>query len=258
MLRIKIKQNDLTDEEFFDRFIFDSNNKNGELPFINNFGHPFENYTPRKFIDLGDRIEIHESNKGHTIATSINGAWFDRSNEEYEDYFRLLSYIKFISIEIKKFSLLNYHIESIGMLDDVSRLQFNDFTYIKSLIKSLTDSVDNYININKRPNPSDIISCLGQNYRELESDGMIYDIIDLMMKERGVRVNTENPDELELIPAYEYEANNLTTIANKLTYILNSDVKEVDPFIENKDLKEEFPSLFVNEETLTLRKKIIK
>lgn len=78
------------------------------------FNYPFENYTLKIFIDLANDINIIETNHGNSNYIRINGKWYDRSKHKNDEYFKLLSYVKFISEEMKMYFLTNYHMQTIG------------------------------------------------------------------------------------------------------------------------------------------------
>lgn len=96
------------------------------------FNYPFEGYTLKQLIDLSNRIEIMESTHGHTLCTRVNGDWYDRNDEDYEDEFQMLSYIKFLGEELKQYFLLNYHMQSIGYVKTNGFEVPNVYSYVRN------------------------------------------------------------------------------------------------------------------------------
>lgn len=184
------------------------------------FDYPFQEYTLKQIIDLSNRIEIMETNHGHTLCTRVNGDWYDRNYGENEDKFQLLSYIKFLGEELKHYFLLNCHMKSIGF-------EFpNVYSYVRNLISRVNECVDYHLKYGRRPWPSDILSSLGQNYRELNMDGMLYDVADLLMKQKGYKVKSGCPDIIEKIDASE-ERKDLSIVAQTLLEILELSDEEL-------------------------------
>ncbi len=155
------------------------------------FDYPFENYTLKNFIDLANDINIIGANHGNSNYTRINGKWYDRSKHKNDEYFKLLSYVKFISEEMKMYFLTSYHMQVMGF-------EFPDiYSYVNSLMKNMTTYINQQIASDQRPWPIDILSSIGQNNANLNFDSMLYDIADLLMKQKGIKVNNYNPYTLE-------------------------------------------------------------
>ena len=229
---IGVEKNEYQDEN---QFINDFYKRYSEftdlLPFGESFDYPFQNYTLKNFIDLANRIDILESNHGHSISTKINGEWYNRSSQENEEYFQLLSYIKFISEEIKMYFLLNYHMQAMGYeMPDV-------YSYVRALIKNINASINYQIENNQRPWPADILSSIGQNNRKLNFDGMLYDIADLLMKQNGVKVKSGSPDSLVEIDSSINKAD-LSILSDKLLKIL--DLSDEDLGEKERNMDEQF------------------
>ena len=78
------------------------------LPRGKNFGYPFESFTLRDFIHIGNNTDIFRTNNGKSTTTTIKidgkRKLIDRENNE--EYVELLGYIKFISEEIQKYFLI--------------------------------------------------------------------------------------------------------------------------------------------------------
>ena len=190
------------------------------MPFEDGFDYPFENFTLKHIIDLSNRIEIMENNQGHSLITRVNGESYDRRNNKEEEYFQTLSYVKFLGEEIKQYFLMNYHMQSLGF--EVP----NVYDYVKLLMSRVNECVDFHLSHNRRPWPSYILSGLGQNYRELKMDGILYDVADLLMRERGFKVKSGSPDEIERINE-SVEKKDLSIVANDLLKILEVSDEEL-------------------------------
>lgn len=161
--------------------------------FKKNFGYPFENFSLKQIIDLANRVEIMETNNGHTLSIKVNGEWYDRNSNENQEYFQLLSYVKFLGEQIKSYFIINYHMQAIGFkVPDL-------YEYVRTLISKLNECVDFYLEHNRRPYPSDILSGLGQNYREKKYDGILYDVVYLLMKDKGYKIKSDSHDETEMV-----------------------------------------------------------
>lgn len=237
---IGVEKNEYQDEK---QFINDFYKRYSEftdlLPFGESFDYPFQNYTLKNFIDLANRIDILESNHGHSISTKINGEWYNRSSQENEEYFQLLSYVKFISEEIKMYFLQNYHMQAMGYeMPDV-------YSYVRALIKNINASINYQIENNQRPWPADILSSIGQNNRKLNFDDMLYDIADLLMKQNGVKVKSGSPDSLIEIDSSINKAD-LSILSDKLLKILDlsdEDLKEKEKNKHNQFVQDQVEAL---------------
>lgn len=171
------------------------------------FDYPFENYTLKNFIDLANDINIIETNHGNSNYIRINGKWYDRSKHKNDEYFKLLSYVKFISEEMKMYFLTSYHMQTIGF-------EFPDvYSYVNALMKNITTYTNQQITNNQRPWPTDILNSIGQSNVNLNFDSMLYDIADLLMKQKGIKVSNCNPYTLEEDTTTRPD---LSALANKL------------------------------------------
>lgn len=229
---IGVEKNEYQDEEQFANVFYERYSEFTDLlPFGESFDYPFQNYTLKNFIDLANRVDILESNHGHSISTKINGEWYNRNSQENEEYFQLLSYVKFISEEIKMYFLLSYHMQAMGYeMPDV-------YSYVRALIKNVNASINYQIENNHRPWPADILSSIGQNNRKLNFDGMLYDIADLLMKQNGVKVKSGSPDSLVEIDSSINKAD-LSILSDKLLKIL--DLSDEDLGEKERNMDEQF------------------
>lgn len=229
---IGVEKDEYRDEKQFVNDFYERYSKFTDvLPFGESFDYPFQNYTLKSFVDLANRVDILESNHGHSISTKINGEWYNRDSQENEEYFQLLSYVKFISEEIKMYFLLSYHMQAMGYeMPDV-------YSYVRALIKNINASINYQIENNQRPWPADILSSIGQNNRKLNFDGMLYDIADLLMRQKGVKVKSGSPDSLVEIDSSINKAD-LSILSDKLLKIL--DLSDEDLREKERNMDEQF------------------
>lgn len=207
-------------ESFVRDKYYEYSNFTSSMPFEDGFDYPFENFTLKHIIDLSNRIEFMENNQGHSLITRVNGESYDRRNNKEEESFQTLSYVKFLGEEIKQYFLINYHMQSLGF--EVP----NVYDYVKLLMSRVNECVDFHLSHNRRPWPPYILSGLGQNYRELKMDGILYDVADLLMRERGFKVKSGSPDEIERINE-SVEKKDLSIVANDLLKILEVSDEEL-------------------------------
>ena len=90
----------------------------------------------------------------------------------------------------------------------------------------LNDCVEFYLDHNRRPWSSYILSGLGQNYRELKMDGILYDVADLLMSQKGYKVKSGILDEIEMID-FSIERKDLSIVAQDLLQILELSDEEL-------------------------------
>lgn len=207
-------------EQFANDYYEKYSNKGKETNFNKTFEYPFENYTLKDFIDLDNQVEIIESNNGHISCIKVNGRYYDRTSQENEEYFELISYIKFIIEEIKNYFLMSYHLKTMGI--EVPEIN----SYVRLLIKNINASVEYDIGNNQRPLPSNILNSIGQHNKILDFDSLLFDIADLLMKQKGLKVKSDNPNVLETIDSPVSKIN-LSALSDEILQILN--------LVENKE-----------------------
>lgn len=183
-------------EEYISNKYYGYCNFTDVLPCGDNLGYPFEEFTLKNIIDLSNRVEVRETNQGHSLRIKVNGDWHDKNAEENEDYFKLLSYIKFLGEEIKQYFLLSYHMQAMEFeMPDV-------YAYVRTLNNKLLEYVFNCAAFSKRPIPSDYLSYIGQNIEKVNIvgiSGLLFDAIDLLLTEEGYKIDSENPNKVERI-----------------------------------------------------------
>lgn len=188
-----------------------------DMPFGENFGYPFEKYTLKDVVDISNRIETMEVNHGHSIIFKVNGEWYE--NDPENDYLQILAYIKFLGEELKQYFLYCYNMQMMEF--EVP----DPYLYIRRLIKKVDESVEYYTSRRMRPYPCDVLNYIGQNHRELNYDGILYCTIDLLMRQKGIKIKSGFPNELEIIK--NNTSNNLSDVANKALEILKVSDEEV-------------------------------
>lgn len=202
------------------------------LPYGENFGYPFENFTLKNIINLSNRVEVIESDLEQPLVTKVNGHLYKRYVDESkanEDYFKLLSYIKFIGENVKKFFLSSYRMQILGFDE-------NDiYLYVRQLICKINEWLDNCLKHYRMPRPIDILIFIGQNYPKaydnLDIDVILYDIIGLLMVNKGYEIVSKNPDKIKKI-TYK-EKTDLSKLATDLLRILDITDEELKKKTEN-------------------------
>lgn len=208
------------------------------LPYGENFGYPFKEYTLKQIIDLSNRVEIVETNQEHSLRTKVNGDWYDRDVKENENCFKLLSYIKFLGEEIKQYFLLSYHMQVMEFeAADVYSFfrKINVYAYVRQLIRKVNECVDKCISDCKRPLPADVLSFLGQNYMDENMNGILYDVISLLLTSKGYEIDSENPNKVNQITDLK-SIPDLSKLAKQLLQILDLSDEELKDKEENDDL----------------------
>ena len=192
-----------------------------KMPFGENFGYPFEKFTLKQIIDLANRIEVMETNHGHSLCIKVNGELYHRNSEKDETYFQLLLYIKFLGEEIKQYFLYRYHMQMLGCED------LDVYTYVRHLIKCLNECINSNINKYRRTYSGNILSYIGQNYGELKFNGILDHVANLLIKDKGYKSKANRPGEIEPIEIPENKQD-LSILSMKLLKILD---------LSDKDLK---------------------
>ena len=99
--------------------------------------YPFQKLSIKDIMDIADRIEILDSNNGHTTSPIVNGKAI--SNEDPDEVKGMLIYTKFLGEEIKKYYEKLYEAKMLGV-------QYpNIYTYINKVISVLNDTVNKEI-----------------------------------------------------------------------------------------------------------------
>lgn len=192
---------------------------------------PFRYFTLKQIIDIANRIEIDETNHGNSLRTKINGELFNRQSEE-ADYYQLLSYIKFLGEEIKRYFSLSYQLKALGF--DAPTI----YAYLNNLIDRINNSIKVCIANNQRPRPSDVLKNIGQNHREY--DVLLYDIIDLLMRDQGYKVSSKNYNEIEAFAKSRSESYLIDLSSQILKIVNKTKLGEDRPWLElEEDIEED-------------------
>ena len=185
--------------------------------------YPFQNYSIKQIVEIANRVSIHNTNHGHSSNMFVNGELV--TNEQDDIYVSLLSYIKFLGKQIEQYYMNLYQMKMMDFN------YYDIYEYIKKIMTNINECIDNNIEQNKRPFPIDIINYLGQNRNIIEENEQeLYNIINLLLKDKGLKINEENYKEIE-----ETNSNiiDLSESADKLVKILTISEEEVDARYEN-------------------------
>lgn len=156
----------------------------------NMFDYPFEDYSLMDIVELSNKIEIVQSNHGHTNNLRINGKLY---NDSYNNSVQILYYIKFLGEEIEQYFLHSYHMQMIGFeVPDV-------YSYIRNIIDKINECINIYTQELRRPYPSAVLDYLGQAYEKERYFDVLYDVISLLLREKGLQVKRGQPSQLEKI-----------------------------------------------------------
>lgn len=186
---------------------------------------PFQKLSLKQIVDLSNRININVTNHGHSSDIIVNGDIVSGENDK--TYIGLLSYIKFLGIQIEQYFLNSYQMK---MLD----FDYPDIhPYIKHTIYNIRKCIDCNIEIGRRPFPVDILKYIGQNNKDIELyDHYLYNIIDLLMKEKGYKIKSGFEYYREIEPT-EKNTEDLSILSTNLLKILEVSDKEVKQKIDN-------------------------
>lgn len=184
------------------------------------FPYPFQNFSLKQIVELANRVSIHKTNHGHSADIIVNA---EIVNDEHDSvYISLLSYIKFLGQQIEQYFINLYQMKIMGF-------EYPDvYTYIKSLMHNIDECINDNIEKDNRPFPIDIIKYLGQDRTSIEKyDHELYRIIDLLLKEKGIKIKSgfEHYKELEMT---EKNTIDLSNISMKLLKILEVSDEEVE------------------------------
>lgn len=182
------------------------NNLKNVLPY------PLNNLTLEQLMNLSTRIDIHETNHGHSHNMIVNKDIVINNNNN--NYISLLSYIKFLGKQIEQYYFDAYHMKMIGF----------DYPDIYSYIKNIMININDCIAINSKNNyrtfPTDIMEYLGQNNNIEDYKHILYPIIEYEQKT-------------------ELEKKELSILSKNLLKILDLSNKQLEEKIKeyNKELK---------------------
>lgn len=139
----------------------------------------------KEILELGNRIEIRKTNYNHLLSTKINGKWYD-DRKGKETYFQLLSYIKFLQEQLKRYFWFSYQMAIVGFETPEQEV------YIDHLVKQINEYVDICIEKNERTNPVHLLNYLGEDPRKLNLNDILCDVIDFLVDDKGFVFNEKN------------------------------------------------------------------
>lgn len=189
------------------------------------FPYPFQNLSLKQIVNLSNRINIYGSNHGHSSDFTINGDMIIGENDK--TYICLLSYIKFMGIQIEEYFLNSYKMKILGF-------DYPDIhSYIKNTMYNIRQCVNDNIKIGRRPFPVDVLEYIGQNNKDIELyNHYLYNIIDLLMKEKGYKIKGGFKHYREIEPT-EKNTEDLSVLSTNLLKILEVSDEEVKQKIDN-------------------------
>lgn len=190
--------------------------------------YPFQNYSLKQIVDLANRINIYETNHGHSSEMVVNGDLVKAESEEDKIYVGLLTYVKFLGLEIQNYYLNKYQMLALGF-------EYPDiYSYLNQITTNIGRLIDDSIVQDKRPFPTDILRYLGRNNKKdnLSYINWFYDIINLLLKEKGIKVKGgfENYKELD----FTSSSGDLSLLANKLLKFLELSDEELEEKIKKQ------------------------
>ena len=180
--------------------------------------YPFESFSLKQIVDISNRVEIIETNHGHSSDMIVNGNLVDGENNM--TYIGLLSYIKILGNEIKEYYLNSYHMCMMGF--DYP----NVFTYINAFMDNIDECINKSINDSERPFPIDILRYTGKTKLLDEYGTPLYGVIDLLMRQKGVQAKSGFEHYKEIEPVSESDVD-LSILSGKLIKILEVTDEEV-------------------------------
>lgn len=181
--------------------------------------YPFESFSLKQIVDISNRVEIIETNHGHSSDIIVNGSLVDGINDSV--YIELLSYIKILGNEIKEYYLNCYHMYIMGFdYPDV-------FAYINAFMDNIDECINKSINNNERPFPIDILRYTGKTKFLDEYGSALYDVMDLLMRQRGVKPKSgfEHYREIEIVSKSDEDLSNLSGKLIKILEVTDEEVK---------------------------------
>ena len=181
--------------------------------------YPFESFSLKQIVDISNRVEIIGTNNGRSSDMMVNG---NLVNWESDDtYIGLLSYIKILGNEIKEYYLNSYYMYMMWFdYPDV-------FTYINAFMDNIDECINKSINDNQRPFPIDILRYMGKTKFLDEYGSALYDVIDLLMRQKGVKAKSgfEHYKEIESVSKSDEDLSNLSSKLIRILEVTDEEVK---------------------------------
>ena len=181
--------------------------------------YPFESFSLKQIVDISNRVEIIETNHGHSSKMLVNDNLVEGENDDI--YIELLSYIKILGNEIKEYYLNCYHMYIMGFdYPDV-------FAYINAFMDNIDECINKSINNNERPFPIDILRYTCKTKFLDEYGSALYDVIDLLMMQKSVKAKSgvEHYREIESVSECNVDLSNLSSKLIKILEVTDEEVK---------------------------------
>lgn len=183
--------------------------------------YPFESYSLKQIVDISDRVEIIGTNNGHSPDMIVNGNLVEGVNDS--THIGLLSYIKILGNEIKQYYLNSYHMYMMGF-------DYPDaFAYINAFMDDIDECINKSINNNKRTFPIDVLRYTGKTKFLCEYGSALYDVIDLLMKQKGMKPKSgfEHYEEIEPVTRSDEDLSSLSSKLIKILEVTDEEVKRI-------------------------------
>lgn len=121
-----------------------------------NMPDPFRGYSIKRLVELASKIEVHETNHGHSCDVIVYG---EELKDDPKENFYL--YTKFMGEQIKRYFKMSYQMKMLGF-------PFPDIhTYLTALVANIDECVKKYAENGVRVEPANVAEHLGQDMLEL-------------------------------------------------------------------------------------------
>ena len=182
--------------------------------------YPFNKLSVKEIVEIAERIEINETNHGHSSELIVNAEKVT-DNKENEVYIQLLSYIKFLGYEIEEYFKNLYQMKVLGF-------SYPDLhEYLTTIMVNIDQCIDGYIETKTRPFPVHVAGYIGQERDIIEAfNKALYKIINLLLKSKGYEIKSST--HYKELDECEEDTTNLADEAKKLIKILEISEDEVE------------------------------
>lgn len=171
-------------------------------------GAPFHSFSIKNIHDVSSRIELETRQNGSPYEFWINGELVEKDG--IDNYLQGISYLKFMEEEIE------FYWKSIYQLRLLDYQTPNINAYLRDVKERMNTFINQSLEVEVRPHPVDILGYIGQP--NFQKDGLLYDVIDLLMNDRGYKAKSGTLDKIEKISDEERLAanNTLSSMSNML------------------------------------------
>ncbi len=150
---------------------------------------PFQDLSLKQLMDLAKRVNLHDTNHGHSFDMIVNEKRLSDSHDS--DYVTLLGYIKFLSEVVHDYWLNAYRTKIVG--STVGHQGMDVYTYLKGYVANIEECVDTCLKEKRKPLPIDISGYLGMdNGKAYKRSNELYLTIDTLLKARGIKAKKLN------------------------------------------------------------------